>query len=209
MKKLIVSFLTVIMTSIVASAAGYRGFVNIGLGTTAREMGGLPLNFNTAHGVQLNKHLFLGAGVNLIYNCDLVLENDDYYLDVDKPFNISAFADLRYDIDITRRWSPFVECKIGYNIMHPDYYTNSYRSSILNCDPSRLFINPSIGVRLKLSHKCALNLGISYVPFRYKFVIGTNYRYDDEIHDYYEDIEKINTYKTLVNNLLVNFGVEF
>lgn len=171
MKKLIVCFLSVIMTSLAASAVDYRGFVEINGGIAPqteyasgqdRYFRDYYVSFSTTHGVQLNRYLFVGAGMDLNLNT-----KDNEY-----PMGVNVYGDVRFDMNITKKWTPFINLKVGYGIMTPQVYcvyypensqnSDSYGNSYVDYKP--FFINPSVGVRLRLSSKCGLNFGVGYIP---------------------------------------------
>lgn len=177
MKKLIVLLLSVIMFSGAASAVDYRGFVEFNGGilpvdeyysydNTSELYCHLYGSLSTTHGVQLNRHIFVGAGVDV--------NMTGFRVDGDPQINV--FGDVRYDLDIAKKWSPYFNMKAGYGVRkghYEDTYGYDWRSI------KQLFINPSIGVRLKLSSKCGLNFGLGYIPVS----IGKMYEYDGEIFD--------------------------
>ena len=186
MKKLVVSFLTAILFSGAASAADYRGFAEIGVGSAIhKEIGyghsisSVALELSTTHGAQFNRHLFVGAGVDL----SDYLSHDIYTTEAD----LKVFGDFRYDLDITKRWSPFVNLKVGYRVvsakvfgeivLEDGTFTRDWREE--KYDP--FYINPSVGVRLRLSSRCGLNFSVGYTPLKIRKTSGfegTNYDYD-------------------------------
>ncbi|MDE5844372.1 MAG: hypothetical protein K2N79_08710 [Muribaculaceae bacterium] len=160
MKKVIISFLLALMTTGITHAVSYRGFANLGSGILIEpETDEIHVYFsvNTTHGAQLNRHFFIGAGVNLSLH-----DGENFY---------SGYGAIRYDYDITKKWSPFAEVKLGYQSPIHSYETNSINA---------LYFSPSVGARLKLSRVCGLNFGLSYSPitrhYHYEYNYGDNSR---------------------------------
>ncbi len=205
MKKLIICLLTLLMANTVIFATSYRGSVNFGIGGDVSGEEGVfayvPLNLSTSHGLQLNRHFFAGAGLNLFYLEYLEDENSYYHTNI----ILSPFLNFRYDVDITRKWSPFIDLRVGYNIKTSGF-ERGYKSKL-----SPLFISPSIGVRFKLSSKCALNVSLSYIPYSYKSKYQ-RYEYnwiDEGEGPMWTGTEVTRSYKRNLSNVFFNFGVEF
>ena len=165
------------MFSGAASAVDYRGFVEFnggllpvdeydGYDSSSELYCHLYGSLSTTHGVQLNRHIFVGAGVDV---------NITGFRSEGDP-QINVFGDVRYDVDIVKKWSPYVNMKVGYGVRKGTAETSYgyYAESI-----KQLFINPSIGVRLRLSSKCGLNFGFGYVPIS----MGKIYNYSGNIVD--------------------------
>ena len=170
MIKLIVLLLSVIMFSGAASAVDYRGFADFNCGILAQDeyhpyedssrlfchMYG---SLSTTHGVQFNRHIFVGAGVGV---------NMTGFRTDGNP-GVNVFGDVRYDLNIANKWSPFFNLKIGYGVRtgrgecEVEYEDTGYSDSD-HVAIKPFFINPSIGVRLRLSSKCGLNFGLGYIP---------------------------------------------
>ena len=70
---------------------------------------------------------------------------------------------------------------------------------------SSLFINPKIGIRLKVSTRCAVNFAISYVP--YKFDMTYTKRDWNMSHDSWNIITVNKAKKT--NYITFNLGFDF
>lgn len=162
MKKLIISLLTVILFSTTASAVTYRGFVDTGVGVISGNnvSSVLELSFSTTHGVQINRHFFVGAGISYLYGYEMSYDAESSHR-IANSMSLAPYLALRYDVDVAKRWSPFIECRIGKNV----FSSLDYDYDISNAEFSTLFINPRIGVRLKISSRCAFNFAISYIPY--------------------------------------------
>ena len=198
MKKIIISCVMSFIVPIIASAADYRGFFETGivyksqktiinennivineghLRSNEDDEYNTNINISTTHGVQINKFLFIGGGA------DLNLQFDDY----ETLQSCNIFGAIRYDICLEKKWSPFVNLKIGYNVKQPNIRTSLISSEgeiILrrtdnwggmewvpvedDIEQLPLYLNIVIGTRLRLSSKCGLNLSLNYSPIIYK-----------------------------------------
>ena len=195
-----------LIVPIVTFAADYRGFFETGVvyksqkqriyrGTerTGLEEGQAVIELGTTHGVQINKFLFLGGGANLN------LQFDDY----ETLQSCNIFGAIRYDLCIEKKWSPFVNIKIGYSIKQYDCESslistegdllfsayNSQGNGHLVTDKVELlplYFNISLGTRLRLSSKCGLNLSLNYSPIilKNKEYSGTYSTYTDKVIDH-------------------------
>ena len=171
-------------------AVDYRGFVETGIAYKLQKKikygeydrrgideGQAVIELGTTHGVQINKFLFLGGGA------DLNLQFDDY----ETLQSCNIFAAIRYDLCLEKKWSPFVNLKIGYNVKQPNIRTslissegeliltqtgnNGWREWLpieAETELLPLYLNISIGTRLRFSPKCGLNLSINYSPIIHK-----------------------------------------
>lgn len=213
MKKLVVSFLTAILFSGAASAADYRGFAEIGVGSTAHKelnyghsLTSFTMEFSTVHGAQLNRHIFVGGGVDVA-----VFSTTNLYYN--NTVNLNVFGDFRYDMNIAKTWSPFVNLKLGYRALPATIDAN-----LLTEDGERigygfegqvkyapLYINPSIGVRLRLSSKCGLNFSVGYTPMRFKKTDGFEGTYYD--YGLSQEIPYKNAHIDIKNGQLFTFNV--
>lgn len=212
MKKVIVFFLTVFMFSSATWAVNYRGFAEFNGGLSLYneyEYGGGSggyFSFSTTHGVQLNRHLYVGAGVDV----SIDTWADEY------PLGVSVFGNIRYDFDIVKKWSPYISVKAGYRVKSAEAYCSYeyvdpvcyegdyyYDSGAGYVGYAPFFINPSIGIRLKLSSKCGLNFGVGYIPLSLgKKALSHNwYGMDSE-----GEIKALDKAK---GAFTLNFGVDF
>lgn len=219
MKKILI-IISVVLMSLVASAQSYRGMVELGIGVTgsgpsySNEMGTFKLNngflgsFTTSHGCQITPSIFIGAGVgvdiglkdsfktpilNSKYNReDFRVRNEKGYFSC---LEIPVFLDLRWDLDIRRKVTPFIDIKIGYSInsdwegffygpgsyisfndtgdtrIRYQKYVDKYGYGPFSCSVdaegiSSLYFKPTIGVRIKFRKNCGLNMGVSYEAFQ-------------------------------------------
>ena len=213
MKKLIVLLFSVIMFSGAASAVDYRGFVEVNPGFTPVDEHGpsgdereAAIHFfgslSTTHGVQLNRHIFAGVGVDLNLNSFA----NEY------PLGVNVYGDVRYDLDIAKKWSPYVNLKVGYGIKTADAYCKliteepdeyGHYDTYAYVDYKPFFINPSVGVRLRLSSKCGLNFGIGYIPTSLGKASKDQHNYGFDRTEGYIPFDKVKGTMTL------NIGIDF
>lgn len=136
---------------------GYRGFADFGLCTqiNSSTLADYAFEFTTTHGMQLNKHFFVGGGTGLmIYEEDLNTKKDriGYYAnDDDRQIGIPLYADIRADI-LDTKITPFVEVRGGGIVGQLNGY----------------YFAPSVGCRFKLNDKLSLNAAVSFVMHSYK-----------------------------------------
>ncbi len=196
MKKVIISFLVALLSTTTLSAIDYRGFFDL-KGGSYTSVFNATIGVSTTHGIQLNQNLYFGIGANL----SLYPSDNDF----DTGSQFALFGDIRYDFGLTKKWSPYIDLKLGSGI-NKEYYTSdrvgegSGSHDYYDIDGNMLLINPSIGARLRLSSKCGLNFGLSYIPFFYK------------IHPYTRNngVEEYGEWKSKISNgIFFNFGIDF
>ncbi|MDE6560979.1 MAG: hypothetical protein K2K75_06345 [Muribaculaceae bacterium] len=198
MKKLIFLF-AVLILSMPCYASNYRGMFDIGGGpvfanermrTSTGEFKNKQTTFagmfSTAHGCQFKPWLFAGVGVGV--NCEW---KNAHKMGADEaPSNGSAknnlisiplFVDIRWDLDISRKVTPYADLRLGYQL-GMEGYVNCRAQSITNPaykaagwmkSGDGMYVQVSAGVRLKIGKSSGLNLGVSYVPLlRREILIG-------------------------------------
>jgi hypothetical protein len=167
MKKLIIITFLFLGFVLPAKAVHYRGFVEIAPGINSELQRNdesyydvvcgseFAIGVSTTHGLQINKKLFLGLGVSGMYSHTWN--------------NISTYLDGRFDFISSRKFSPFVDLKIGLALPcdKVGYYYNYYGTNDRYCDYSEdihggLYIAPTIGVRNRLTDNFALNIGLGW-----------------------------------------------
>ncbi|MDE6370202.1 MAG: hypothetical protein K2K92_01780 [Duncaniella sp.] len=218
MKKVIVFFLTVLMFSGSAWAVNYRGFAEISYGKAFEKAtdwwGNYELEnsnafgFSTTHGAQLNRHMFVGGGVDVC-----VFTGD---IDHDNSVNLNIFGNFRYDMDITKKCSPFFSLKVGYRALPASVFGEliSNEGEVIGgyatAKYSPLYVNPSIGVRFRLSSKCGLNVGVGYTPLMLK-TDGLSGFYEIYGSGGYEKIPYENAHVDIKTGHLItlNIGIDF
>ena len=190
MKKLLLP-LAACLLSIPSFAQSYRGMFEIDLGTgissdNIYNVEGVELKqqpsfggaFSTTHGCQITPWLFAGVGFGASTYAMNVSDSGTEEGTSLKLYslNVPLYLDLRWDMDVRRKVSPFIDLKIGYQWafnLNPDSscgddYDYSYVSryttvSELMCDPiSGFYFQPTVGVRFRRNSKKGFGLGITY-----------------------------------------------
>ena len=131
--KSIIAFAAIVAMSFTVSArTSYRGFVDfdptIAVSYSSVSPSDLKLDykpadlsilFSTTHGVQINRHFFVGAGAGFILGKTTTepsekgggnIEDGSFELNLYVPVYLAA----RYDLNIVRKVSPFISFKAGY-----------------------------------------------------------------------------------------------
>ena len=146
---------------------GYRGFVDLEYYLSVDEMSKDHIGFSTTHGYQFKPWLFIGAGVGMryihkkhlkappfdIYSSVPSSIYGDYvaavnaYMSKKSDFYIfPVFADIRLDL-LKSRFSPFLDCRVGYTFGGKAF---------------GMMLNPSLGCRVGLTDRLAINATIGY-----------------------------------------------
>lgn len=134
-------------------------------------------NFATSHGVQLNRMFFVGAGIGV----NNIIKHDGNTDDYDVPDYFAQFAiflDGRWDMNLTKKVSPFFDLRLGiatnfdtddFNIFQSNPYkvgeetTTQWQWQGFNQQPcNQFYFQPTIGVRFRLHHHLGLNIGLTY-----------------------------------------------
>lgn len=192
-----------------ASALSYRGFLDlqVGVGTGDATTFASPEYFvgyteispnvgfgiSTTHGVQVLPCLYAGVGVGgyaLFATADGYNRDGYHYLSYDGGdtqfigMSLPVYLDIRYDLNIRKKVTPYVDVKIGYsaavNVKSSDddiwmvetdplyftgssYHYSSGSKSGLTCKPSSgMYFQPSVGLRFRTGRHGGFNLGVSY-----------------------------------------------
>lgn len=141
---------------------------------------------STTHGVQINRHVFVGAGVGIQFSCN----RSDYYstdiqimMDGDEyTFNVPIYVAARYDLDIARKVTPFVSCKLGYSLGIPvNGVYNIIGSSGDSLSDNGLYFQPTIGIRFRVGHHFGINLGLTLYPSYYKTTDYSELIYNNDV----------------------------
>lgn len=168
-----------ILSALTSYGVKYRGFVDV----DASYLVECPYSYNrrlsrptedrfsllitTTHGIQMGNSFFVGAGLGL--------NQMGQELSVR---NMPVFFDLRWTLNDSKKFTPFVDFKIGYSMLTNDknehypkymYRENTDKNSWYMYDyfsdtKDGLFVKPTIGCRISLSNKLALNVGLTYYP---------------------------------------------
>lgn len=137
-------------------ARGYRGFADwcVGLGSEKLYWGERHCSFytgaSTTHGYQINRHVFVGAGL-------------DFEVCADYDRTIFAFyADTRYDARYGI-FTPFADLRLGY----------------ASSGGGGIYFSPTLGHRFNWGRKAAVNIGVGLTlrtrdTDRYQYSPGTS-----------------------------------
>lgn len=190
MKKLVFLF-AVSMFSTLCGASNYRGMFEIGGGPvfaneTIRTSTGQFKNkqtsfggiFSTEHGCQIIPWLFAGAGVGVICDWIKVPEKDiedagSYYSSKKNLITIPLFMDVRWDLDVNKKITPYADIRLGYQLGMEGLATYKATSvtnpSVITTGLMKtadgMFVQATAGVRWKVAKNTGINLGISFIPF--------------------------------------------
>lgn len=161
----------------------YRGIVeeqlyvgNDGVYDGCNSFGG---GITTSHGYQVNPHFFIGGGIGLCYyNFDNIEGSDDSEGNLAVPF----FANARFNLG-SARVTPFIDAKLGYAVG----------------DLQGLYASPSVGVRIGIKGKFAINVATGY----------TAQQYTHEDYSYHGWYSWTNEEKKFTHNFTLSVGVEW
>lgn len=220
MKKLVL-ILAMIVATLGASAQSYRGFLflNAGMGTSGENFmveGEEISNFkpmvsfglSTSHGCQITPFLFAGLGVGAYLPVAKGELNESSYGDdtTDGVFNalyIPIFADVRWDILLQKKVSPYIGVKAGYQVgvdLSGEFYGD--RCCFVSKPQSGFYFEPSIGVRFRTGSSRGINLGFSYNTNMRQSVRALEYSNSDGAEG--PEICKVN-----FGAVMFNFGFDF
>ncbi len=123
---------------------GYRGFVDLEFYKSIDAISEDHFGFSTTHGYQFKPWLFVGAGAGMKISHNKHSKHDfgkktDFYM-------FPVFADVRFDL-LKSRFSPYLDCRVGYTLGNKAY---------------SLMFNPSLGCRMGLTDKLAINASLGY-----------------------------------------------
>lgn len=226
MKKIFL-IIAILAMPFAASAQGFRGFIDIFGGT---QFGGgidfptydvtnvkndLAFGLNVTGGYQITNYLFAGIGFGGYAALIGATSHDDYYSDRNRdaiPLHFPFYADVRWTLDIDRKITPFVDVKIGYQIVHNvddggiAYYRYNgeldyrYNDELYAKGKNGVYFMPSVGVRF--GKASGFNFGIAY-----NACVGTKFLQNYEVSpDNYELREVAKTNKGV---FMITFGADF
>ena len=123
---------------------GYRGFVDLEYYLSIDAQSRNHFGFSTAHGYQLKPYLFVGAGAGMKISHkqhfkDNFGQKADFYM-------FPVFADVRLDL-LKSRYSPYLDFRVGYTLGNKAY---------------GMMFNPTLGCRIGLTDKLAMNASLGY-----------------------------------------------
>lgn len=204
-----VKVLAIIFAAIVSApllrAQSYRGFfdpcIMFNVANSSSEWkpsdmlaGKIMLGFTTTHGVQVAQRLFVGAGTGVLFS--------------ETNPRIPLFAEARYDFFGKHNSAAnlFVSLRLGYelglsSINGGDYWEDESNVGYADATGrSGFYYQPTIGVRIRTSRLCGINIGLSYIPTYWK-VEPENYNYDDP--------HKLSPENITLGSLSLNIGLDF
>ena len=121
----------------------------------------------TVNGYQFNSILNAGVGIGLDY---YIYPGRVYYNPSGTSFQsmIPIFADLRFNL-LKGSVKPFIIAAGGYSLIYSSTKDNyiTYKGGLL--------LNPSVGVKIFVSSKIALNFSVGYRMQKYSYVINSQY----------------------------------
>lgn len=239
MKKLLLP-LAACLLSIPSFAQSYRGMFEIDLGTgissdNTYDVGGVELKqqpsfggaFSTTHGCQITPWLFAGVGFGASTYAMNVSEDKYSPTGVTtlkiSSINVPLYFDLRWDMDVRRKVSPFIDLKVGYQwAFNVDSESHSgrfyyYQSPVtsetrLMCDPvSGFYFQPTVGVRFRRNSKKGFGLGITYNTSIKREVTGvrTVRQFEDAIDDYITNVTSYDFGKRTYGALMLSLCFDF
>ena len=134
---------------------GYRAFVDLEYYKSIDAISEDHFGFSTVHGYQFKPWLFAGAGAGMKISHNKHSKPDfakktDFYM-------FPVFADVRFDL-LKSKFSPYLDCRIGYTLGNKAY---------------GLMFNPSLGCRMGLTDKLAINASLGYSMQRTDIVVVT------------------------------------
>lgn len=154
MKKISISIIVSLITSISVAQSSYRGFVNTAYSFGSGEYGFNQWHINTVHGVVLfHNRLFIGGGIGL----GISTESDRL-----KTYSLPVFADVRYTLS-NLKVKPYIDMKIGYSELFDEEHDGGGDNS------GGLYIFPSAGVSLPVARKTSIHVGVGYTYNRAKY----------------------------------------
>jgi hypothetical protein len=172
-------------------------FVVTDLGST------FGFGFNTSHGCQILPNLYVGAGAGIYTVANKgkakglpVLDYGEslpsqYYGNIDTSdmetqrdldgVTIPVFVDVRWDLDVRKKVTPFVDLKVGYqfgintgNPVCEEYGYGFASPDIYDTTESGFYVMPTVGVRFRQGKTRGFNLGICYNPCVHKRMYYTD-----------------------------------
>ena len=124
---------------------GYRGFFDLEFYKYIDANSENHFGFSTVHGYQFKPWFFAGAGAGMKISHKKHCKGTSYpYLkDI---YMFPVFADVRFDL-LKSRFSPYLDCRVGYTLGDRAF---------------GVMFNPSIGCRMGLNDRLAINASLGY-----------------------------------------------
>lgn len=199
MKRILVA-LSLVVAVFTMSAQSYRGFIDLyggvatgsghtvetGVGPFSDVKPNYGFGLSTSHGCQITPWGFVGVGVGAYATIDHAAANGDTNNEDSNGLYgiyIPISLDLRWDLNIRKKVTPFVDLKIGYQLA-VDGSDDEYGEGELWGDGHIRYLHfeslpgfyfqPTIGVRFRMGKKSGFNLGVTYNPTVKKRVYAFN-----------------------------------
>lgn len=133
-KKLFLAIVALFATSAGFSQVRYQGHLAAGYGIQIGWADGNPINVETMHGIRINPHLFVGAGVGLDYRS------------APGTLNYHTYGNVRgYLLD--GQVTPYLSVDAGYGFLKSD---------------DGFYASPSIGMTWPVGNHCAMAFSIGF-----------------------------------------------
>ena len=167
---------------------GYRGFFDLEFYKSIDAQSRNHFGFSTAHGYQLMPYLFVGAGAGMKISHkqhfkDNFGQKADFYM-------FPVFADVRLDL-LKNRYSPYLDLRVGYTLGNKAY---------------GIMFNPSIGCRIGLTDKLAMNASLGYSMQSTDIVVRT---YGENAIKHLDYKPTVNFQNNPYHCLSFKLGIEF
>lgn len=232
MKRILVA-LSLVVAVFTVSAQSYRGFIDIfgGIGVGSDESivrGDMSFTdikpsygfgLSTSHGCQITPWGYVGIGVGAYTSLNHASKN--YEWDNKNNFYgiyIPVSLDLRWDLNIRKKVTPFVDVKVGYQFVADvcndggiaDAYSDSTDEYMdLYAEPiAGFYFQPTLGLRFRMGKKSGFNFGVTYNPTIKKRIYAKVEKYNHDTYNYTE-IGKIGKKELNVGALMLNLGFDF
>ncbi len=218
MKKIIIILSLIILSATGVKAQHYRGFVDFmasyslsqSNGSTFDGPGAFVIGGTSSHGVQVSRNCFVGVGGGFLSDLD------------NGGSGIPVFMEGRWDFfRVHSIYNFFISLKFGYQIGFGSYgadmICNNNQSSSAPCRGyigNGLYVQPSIGVRLRLTDILGVNFALSYIPMPMVMEHRHEYReyvfnsWGDMYWEYSRDMTMTTT-KFISHRIALTVGLDF
>lgn len=132
----------------------FRGFIDLGYSLGVGEPRNDYWLIETSFGYQFTPHYYLGAGIGM-HNFDAIVSTYPLRYDLPEPVNndpywrspfIPLYVDGRYNLYSENRHTPWVDLKIGANVINH----------------AGFFLSPSLGMHFATGQYFTINVGVGY-----------------------------------------------
>ena len=204
--------------TISSQAQDWRGFLEIHAGTSPMKSNlefhdetfynmwnSLSFGLNYTMGVAVMPQLYAGIGIGgyttfIAYHDD---QEQDYWDSTFSSLYFPIFANVRWIPEINRKFKPFADLKIGYqmgvdlddNEVWSDRYYDRYYAQHRN----GIFLQPGVGFRF--GRESAFNLGIAY-----NVCVPQEFVAKDDTKPNFPVVESI---KKNYGSFMITFGADF